>query len=61
MFSLGHILAGFATECVMKEMVYEHKLDANDEELCYCLDNTWWGNDTSVLDTLRPRTGPIFM
>jgi len=36
MFSLGHILVGFATEYVMKEMVDEHKLDAKDEELCYC-------------------------
>lgn len=52
MFSLGHILTGFATECVMKEKVYEHKLDAEDEELCYCLDSVWWGNHTSVLDTL---------
>jgi len=42
-------------------MVYEHKLDAKDEGLCYCLDSAWWGNHTSVLDTLQLRNGPIFM
>jgi hypothetical protein len=30
MFSLGHILTGFATEYVMKEMVYERKVGAED-------------------------------
>jgi len=42
----------------MKEMVYENKLDAKDEELCYCLDSARWGNQTSVLEMLQLRTGP---